>query len=99
MIKILKKNKKIVMVVLVLLLCVYLYKEHSNKKVEMFDDGVAELMFFSANWCGHCQDFQPVWSKLVTNMEKEPYKNKIILKNYDNDNENDIVIAIEDDVI
>lgn len=89
MIKILKKNKKIVMVVLVLLLCVYLYKEHSNKKVEMFDDGVAELMFFSAEWCRHCQDFQPVWSKLVTNMEKEPYKNKIILKNYDNDNEND----------
>ena len=90
MIKILKKNKKIVMVVLVLLLCVYLYNEHINKKVEMFDDGVAELMFFSAEWCGHCKDFKPVWSKLVTKMEKEPYKNKIILQNYDNDKDNEI---------
>lgn len=90
MIKILKKNKKIVMVVLVLLLCVYLYNEHINKKVEMFDDGVAELMFFSAEWCCHCKDFKPVWSKLVTKMEKEPYKNKIILQNYDNDKDNEI---------
>ena len=62
MLKLLKKNKKIVIVILVLLLCVYLYKEHINKKnVENFNNHVSELMFFSAEWCGHCQDFKPVW--------------------------------------
>ena len=85
MMKLLKKNKKIVIVVLVLLLCIYLYKEHYSKKVEKFDNGVSELMFFSAEWCGHCKDFKPVWKNLVREMEKEPYKNNIILKNYDNE--------------
>lgn len=85
MMKLLKKNKKIVIVVLVLLLCIYLYKEHYSKKVEKFDNGVSELMFFSAEWCGHCKDFKPVWKNLVREMEKEPYKNNIILQNYDNE--------------
>lgn len=85
MMKLLKKNKKFVIVVLVLLLCIYLYKEHYSKKVEKFDNGVSELMFFSAEWCGHCKDFKPVWKNLVREMEKEPYKNNIILQNYDNE--------------
>lgn len=85
MMKLLKKNKKVVIVVLVLLLCIYLYKEHYSKKVEKFDNGVSELMFFSAEWCGHCKDFKPVWKNLVREMEKEPYKNNIILQNYDNE--------------
>ena len=85
MMKLLKKNKKIVIVVLVLLICIYLYKEHYTKKVEKFDNGVSELMFFSAEWCGHCKDFKPVWKNLVREMEKEPYKNNIILQNYDNE--------------
>ena len=85
MLKLLKKNKKVVIVVLALLLCIYLYKEHYSKKVEKFDNGVSELMFFSAEWCGHCKDFKPVWKNLVREMEKEPYKNNIILQNYDNE--------------
>ena len=86
MMKILKKNKKVVMVILVLLLCFYLYNEHVSKnKLETFQDDVAELMFFSAEWCGHCKDFKPVWKKLVKEMDKPKYNNKIILQNYDND--------------
>jgi len=91
MLKLLKKNKKIVIVILVLLLCVYLYKEHINKKnVENFNNHVSELMFFSAEWCGHCQDFKPVWKNLVKEMNKEPYKNNIILQNYDNEEDSEI---------
>ena len=47
-------------------------------------------MFFSAEWCGHCQDFKPVWKNLVKEMEKEPYKNKIILQNYDNEKDGEM---------
>lgn len=90
MMKLLKKNKKVVIAVLVLILCVYLYKEHVSKKVENFNNDVSELMFFSAEWCGHCQDFKPVWKNLVKEMEKEPYKNKIILQNYDNEEDSEI---------
>ena len=90
MMKLLKKNKKVVIAVLVLLLFVYLYKEHVSKKVENFNNDVSELMFFSAEWCGHCQDFKPVWKNLVKEMEKEPYKNKIILQNYDNEKDGEM---------
>lgn len=90
MMKLLKKNKKVVIAVLVLLLFVYLYKEHVSKKVENFNNDVSELMFFSAEWCGHCQDFKPVWKNLVKEMEKEPYKNKIILQNYDNEKDSEM---------
>jgi len=88
--KLLKKNKKVVIAVLVLVLFVYLYKEHVSKKVENFNNDVSELMFFSAEWCGHCQDFKPVWKNLVKEMEKEPYKNKIILQNYDNEKDSEM---------
>ena len=90
MMKLLKKNKKVIIAVLVLLLFVYLYKEHVSKKVENFNNDVSELMFFSAEWCGHCQDFKPVWKNLVKEMEKEPYKNKIILQNYDNEKDSEM---------
>lgn len=90
MMKLLKKNKKVVIAVLVLVLFVYLYKEHVSKKVENFNNDVSELMFFSAEWCGHCQDFKPVWKNLVKEMEKEPYKNKIILQNYDNEKDSEM---------
>ena len=56
---------------------------HSDTKKAPRD--VAELMFFSAEWCGHCKDFKPVWKKLVKEMDKPKYNNKIILQNYDND--------------
>ena len=90
MMKLLRKNKKVVIAVLVLILFVYLYKEHVSKKVENFDNGASELMFFSAEWCGHCQDFKPVWKNLVKEMEKEPYKNNIILQNYDNEKDSEM---------
>lgn len=90
MLKLLKKNKLIVMGVLAVLLAYYLYVEHTNKKVETFDEGVAELMFFSAEWCGHCKDFKPTWKKLVKDMDKPKYNNKIILQNYDNEKDKEI---------
>lgn len=75
---------------LVVVLIVYLYREHASKNVETFEEGVAELMFFSAEWCGHCKDFKPTWKKLVKDMDKSKYKNKIILKNYDSDKDTKI---------
>ena len=73
MIKILKRNKKIVITVLVLLLAYYLYTEHVAKKnTDNFEDGVTEFMYFSATWCGHCNEFKPVWQQLVAHVDETP---------------------------
>jgi thiol-disulfide isomerase/thioredoxin len=90
MLKLLKKNKMKILGLLVVVLIVYLYREHSSKNIETFEEGVAELMFFSAEWCGHCKDFKPTWKKLVKEMDKPKYKNKIILQNYDSDKDTKI---------
>ena len=87
MIKILKKNKKIVIAVLVVLLAYYLYTEHVAKKnTDNFEDGVSEFMYFSATWCGHCNEFKPVWQQLVAHVDETPeYNNRLRLSNYDSE--------------
>jgi thiol-disulfide isomerase/thioredoxin len=45
---------------------------------DIYDDGdvkggVAEIMFFHADWCPHCKTAKPEWEKL-----KKEYNNKVI---------------------
>ena len=44
------------------------YMKQKNSK-ETFDGGNNNgktLIFFKANWCGHCNRFKPVWDEFVT---------------------------------
>lgn len=54
---------------------------------EFFDlthNGYAEgyFVFFGADWCGHCQNFKPVFQKLAENSEKGIFKTKPIFIHY-----------------
>ena len=57
------------MVVLIALLAYVVYYFKSSKPKEAFSGeggGVKTLIFFKANWCGHCNRFKPVWDEFVS---------------------------------
>lgn len=84
-----KKNKEIVLSIFVILLALYLYNDHLNSNSENFDNKRSKLMFFSATWCGHCNEFNPKWKKLVQHVNEDPnnrkYKYKVTLHKFDSD--------------
>lgn len=48
-----------------------------NKKKETFDvdeelRAPKTMIFFRANWCGHCQRFKPVWDEFVIESQSNP---------------------------
>lgn len=59
------------MVVLIALLLAYtMYYFKTKQPKETFSGGesgnVKTLIFFKANWCGHCNRFKPVWDEFVS---------------------------------
>ena len=33
-----------------------------------------QILFFGANWCGHCRDFKKTWDKLKKDFKKDELK-------------------------
>jgi len=74
----LNKNKKLLLVVLVLCVAYYLYNEHLSKQTEKYtDDNKVNVMLFHADWCGHCKEFMPVWKEFKDHIikDKDDYSN------------------------
>jgi thiol-disulfide isomerase/thioredoxin len=51
-----------------------------NKKIKKTEK---ELLLFKADWCGHCNNFLPIWEKLE--QELSGGSNNIKFRVYDND--------------
>lgn len=49
---------------------VYTFYIKNNKKAKELFTSPKELIFFKANWCGHCQRFKPVWDEVVSECNK-----------------------------
>lgn len=75
------KNLRTVVALLAVLAVLYLVREYFFGKEGFSDDVKAEdlqsqienkdaLVFFYADWCGHCQSFKPEWEKLEKEVEK-----------------------------
>ena len=80
------KNKLYVFALIALLVLAgafFLYKRSATAgSEEAFDPAaVAEsaghskrtLIFFRANWCGHCTRFKPVWDETCAEIDKRPH--------------------------
>lgn len=63
-------------------------QELSHKNVEHMEEIKCKLYY--ANWCGHCQNFKPVWNKII-----DKYKNnsKITIETIDCDANKEICDA------
>jgi thiol-disulfide isomerase/thioredoxin len=69
-----QKNTMGVCVVCVILLSMIVayvvYVQFFENKKEKFEHGNSRktMIFFRANWCGHCQRFKPVWDEFVNDV-------------------------------
>lgn len=68
------------MVIVIALLGYTVYYMQGKKSKETFDghDNVKTLIFFKANWCGHCNRFKPVWDEFVTECKSKNEPTKLV---------------------
>lgn len=89
--KFLKNNKMILLAVVVGLfvaLSVLLFFKMCKKSKESFQsENKSTLIFFRANWCGHCQRFKPVWDEFVKECNNSDKYNQIEIIELDIDKE------------
>lgn len=69
----------------------YLSKEGFEGNASDLDSALSNndkktMIFFSADWCGHCKNFKPVWDKLTT-PENKSKANFINVNCSDNEDE------------
>lgn len=92
-----KKNmNKLLILVGVLLLLLFIRKyylskegfEVENLEQEVNDGELPKLIFFGADWCGHCQNFYPTWDKMSSNNEHKKKVKFLKVNCTDNDDEN-----------
>ena len=80
-----------VLVIVLLLGAIHVYtmynkKETSVNKKEGFEEiNKPTLIFFRANWCGHCTRFKPTWDKFVDAANDKDLTSKIDLIELDVD--------------
>lgn len=71
----LRNNRIMILVAAVVILGVMLYTCTRSKSTETegFEGGSNQkmLLFFRANWCGHCTRFKPVWDEFKTECEQK----------------------------
>jgi protein disulfide-isomerase len=74
-------------VVIIAFLGYAVYYLQNRKSKESFNEGgnVKTLIFFKANWCGHCNRFKPVWDEFVTECENKNEPTKLVELDIDND--------------
>lgn len=94
------KNKLYVIALVALLVLAgafFLYRRSvSAGSEEAFDpaavaesagDSKKTLIFFRANWCGHCTRFKPVWDETCAEMDQRPHLLDVERKEVDVDTE------------
>lgn len=71
----LRNNRIMILIAAVVILGVMLYTCTRSKTTETegFEGGSNQkmLLFFRANWCGHCTRFKPVWDEFKTECEQK----------------------------
>ena len=61
--------------------------EVENLEQEVGDGELPKLIFFGADWCGHCQKFYPTWDKMSSNNEHKKKVKFLKVNCTDNDDE------------
>ena len=51
----------VAVIIILLIILAWRYKEVIQ---DWFDGGESKFVFFSADWCPHCRDFQSTWDEL-----------------------------------
>ena len=69
----------------VVIFLTYTFYVKNNKKAKELFTSPLELIFFKANWCGHCQRFKPVWDDVMNECSKDDKYSHITMKELDID--------------
>jgi len=69
----------------VVIFLTYTFYVKNNKKAKELFTSPRELIFFKANWCGHCQRFKPVWDDVMNECSKDDKYSHITMKELDID--------------
>lgn len=88
-----RKNQEIVVLAVVLYVGWWLYADYQRRTTEGFagGNGMVKVIFFHADWCGHCQDFKPEWRKFKQAVkENTNYEGKVMLKEYNSDKDKEV---------
>lgn len=74
-------------VISLLSVTVYCYTKRASDNKEKFESehGSKTLIFFKANWCGHCKRFKPVWDEFVEDCKKNNEPTKLLELDIDNE--------------
>ena len=82
-----KKSFLMILVVSTILMITYLcVKCMKSKKSESFtENSTKTLIFFKANWCGHCNRFKPVWDEFVSECQQKNEQTKLLELDIDNE--------------
>lgn len=68
-----------IVIVIAFMGCMVYYLQNKKSK-ETFEgnDNMKTLIFFKANWCGHCNRFKPVWDEFVTECKHKNEPTKLL---------------------
>jgi thiol-disulfide isomerase/thioredoxin len=74
-------------VISLLSVTVYCYNKKNSNNKEKFNSehGNKTLIFFKANWCGHCKRFKPVWDEFVEECRTQNEPTKLLELDIDNE--------------
>lgn len=82
--------KKILLMILILstisvitFLCVKCMKSKTSEPFS--ENNTKTLIFFKANWCGHCNRFKPVWDEFVAECQQNNEQTKLLELDIDNE--------------
>ena len=87
-------------------LCVKCIKSKTSESFT--ENSTKTLIFFKANWCGHCNRFKPVWDEFVSECQQKNEQTKLLELDIDNEDSKPLmekhnvrgfphVVLIEDD--
>ena len=64
-------------------LCVRCMKSKTSESFT--ENSTKTLIFFKANWCGHCNRFKPVWDEFVSECQQKNEQTKLLELDIDNE--------------
>jgi thiol-disulfide isomerase/thioredoxin len=83
-----KRNKEVIFIAAAAIAGYYIYKDYMMRHSEGFagGEGKINMMFFGTKWCGHCNEFKPIWEKFKKKVKNNTnYEGKVVLNEYDGD--------------